>query len=110
MAKTTSFQKLRTTGGGIVIQAQGSVNDVSSGGSFSVTLDTAGSMVLRNVQTVILTKAGSAGILLAAKGSSDGYIATTSVHIGSTADGLIVNPASGTINAYFKVTGGGGSI
>lgn len=107
MAKVISFTRLPSTSGGRgAVMAIGTAAALTDGGSFAVTLASAGSQVMRNIQAVVVTQIGTVAALPTATGSSSGYVT-----INVTRLGTFVNAAQGgTIDLQFFAIGGGGSI
>lgn len=110
MATTTSFVKHRTTSGGVVVQAQGTMADAANGGTFAVRLSADGSIVLRNIQTVHITNLGSQSVIVGGAGTTGNYVTLSTVRFGSLTGESVVHPGDGTVDINWMVTGGGGSV
>ncbi|MDP2672032.1 MAG: hypothetical protein Q8O68_00795 [Candidatus Daviesbacteria bacterium] len=110
MAKTLGFAHLPSPHGGRGgVMAWGTVASVVSGGSFAVSLDTGGSVQLRNVlapQVSVLNSVYGTAAVLEVVGSTNGYITVTIWDAGTGE--LAVN--AGTVDLNFLAIGGGGSI
>lgn len=106
MAKTLFFGKLPGVLGGKADVAIGTIYDgVSHLASFAVTIDSAGSKVMRGIQAAFVQPThGSA--YCTATGSSSGYVTMNLFPAGTP----IPTGGTGTLPANFMVIGGYGSI
>lgn len=110
MATTSSFVKLRNAAGGYSIQAMGSHTGAVNAGTFAVRLEATGSAVLRNIETVQISNKGTESVLVGGQGSSGIYVTLSTARVGSTDDETCFRVGDGTVDIYWAVTGGGGSV
>lgn len=107
MAKTLAFGRLPGVQGGRgLLIAVGTIASASDAGSFAVQLDTAGSVVMRNVVTAHLTQMGTVAAQITGTGSTNGYVVLGINRLGT----FVLATPGGTVDLYFTVYGGGGSI
>ncbi len=107
MAKTIGFAILHPTSGGRgPVMAYGTAAALSDGGSFAIDLDSAGSQILRNIQSVFVKQIGTIAAQIEGQGSSSGYVTVNVNRLGT----FVLSTPGGTVDIQFVAIGGGGSI
>lgn len=106
MAHTLAIGKLVRYGPGSPKIAIGTVAAIGDAGSFAVTLDSAGSLQMRNIQVIQLTQLGTVAAQVTGSGSSDGYVAVNVNRLGT----FVLATPGGTVDLQYVAYGGAGSL